>query len=487
MVTQIVVWQVSFNGIRVGEASHPGPASLLRIAFGNVSSMILHQDYINTLPCDVFGLCETRLNETGIRLIHESLKDLNWTFVPGKAQPQRRAGVEGRFLDAMPGGVGVMAKSHIPIVRTPLLLDTYTEEESRRVVSVTILPGGGLEPVRIYQIYGFARAKDDPDRMALNEQLLRKVFQEANSGELVPTLIIGDFNIDPIYSAEVTNEVGRGNWVDAATIRASIEGTSPPWTFAQGNVTSRIDVCLLNTGAMHMFTNFEQWNHEGCTIPNHKVQCLILKIGGGKQFAMKPKKVQAIPGFVPFHGADAEFINDSVIEEFGDKLNKCFDDNDVEDYWNTWCRMAEKWLLLHSALANGSDDALVSDKYKGRGRFKLVLSEVNKMHKEVSDQGDAVDPKLSSALKIRRVLEEIERKQLLPQSVELNRELQNLWAKAGRVAKADCKVTQTEYLRNTVRLPERNVIERICDSIRKFINNRGAQLRKIRLHKVQQG
>ena len=93
---------------------------------------------------------------------------------------------------------------------------------------------------------------------------------------------------------------------------------------------------------------------------------------------------------------------------------------------------AEKWLLLRSALVNGGDNVVVSD--KGRGRFKLMLSEVNKMHKEVSDQGDTVDPKLSSALKIRRVLEEIERKQLLPQSAELNCELQNLWSKAGRVA-----------------------------------------------------
>ena len=168
MWSLIIDWLIGYKGVRVGEASNPGPESPFRIGFGNVSSVILHQNYLNTMPCDVFGLCETRLNDTGIRLIQDSLQELNWTFVPGKAQPQRRPGVEGRYLDAMPGGVGFMVKGHVPFVRTPLLLDDYTEEESRRIVAITVVPEDGVTPVRIYQIYGYARAKDDPERFEIN-------------------------------------------------------------------------------------------------------------------------------------------------------------------------------------------------------------------------------------------------------------------------------------------------------------------------------
>ena len=76
----IIDWLIGYKGVRVGEASNPGPESFFRIAFGNVSSMILHQNYLNTVPCDVFGLCETRLNDTGVRLIQDWLQELNWTL-----------------------------------------------------------------------------------------------------------------------------------------------------------------------------------------------------------------------------------------------------------------------------------------------------------------------------------------------------------------------------------------------------------------------
>ena len=99
-----------------------------------------------------------------------------------------------------------MVKAHVPFVRTPLL-DECTEEESRRIVAITVVPEDGLTPVRIYQIYGFSRAKDDPERLRLNEQLLKKVFGEADSCRDVPVLIIGDVNIDPKISAEVPEKV----------------------------------------------------------------------------------------------------------------------------------------------------------------------------------------------------------------------------------------------------------------------------------------
>ena len=87
-------------------------------------------------------MSETRLNEAGFGLVRESLEEMNWMLKPGEPQLQRRPGMEGRFLDARPGGVAFLVKSHIPFVRTPLLLD-YTAEGRRRATSITILPGFG--------------------------------------------------------------------------------------------------------------------------------------------------------------------------------------------------------------------------------------------------------------------------------------------------------------------------------------------------------
>ena len=81
-----LIWCLN-SDIRFGEATNPGP-DLLRIGFGNVSSMILHQNYINTVPCDIFGMSERRLTATGI-FIHDSFEEVNWEFVSGHSQPQR--------------------------------------------------------------------------------------------------------------------------------------------------------------------------------------------------------------------------------------------------------------------------------------------------------------------------------------------------------------------------------------------------------------
>ena len=178
-------WKVNHVGERNGEAKNPEPNSYVRIAFGNVSSYILHQDYINTAPCDALGMFETRLNDAELKLVQESLENLSWSFVPRNPPLQWRAGVEGRHLDASPGRVGFSLKKHISHVWTALLLDECAEER-RRVVLVTTSLGDGFVPFRLFQIYGYARAKDDPERMDLNEKPLNKVFKEANAC-VIPT------------------------------------------------------------------------------------------------------------------------------------------------------------------------------------------------------------------------------------------------------------------------------------------------------------
>ena len=120
-----------------------------------------------------------------------SLENQNWTFVPGNPQLQRRPGVEGRYLDAMPGGMGFLIKIHIPHVRTALLLNEYTEEEKRRVVSITNSTRRRIGTCYVcFRFMDMRRAGDDPDRMQLNEQLLHEVFREADACGRLPVIIL---------------------------------------------------------------------------------------------------------------------------------------------------------------------------------------------------------------------------------------------------------------------------------------------------------
>ena len=103
-------------------------------------------------------MCETRLNEYGIRRVTESMQELSWNFVAGLPQPQRREDLPGRLFDPMPGGVGSLVKAQIPFTRTPLTVTDGSEEDLRRIQAFTKFSGEGLEPIRIVQVLGYARA-----------------------------------------------------------------------------------------------------------------------------------------------------------------------------------------------------------------------------------------------------------------------------------------------------------------------------------------
>ena len=141
-----------------------------------------------------------------------------------------------------------------------------------KVQSYTVFAGNGMEPVRVIQLYGYARAHGDAERMELNERFLQKIFEESNSNANLPVILLGDFNVEPQYSPTISFEVNTGNCVDVGRSCAEARGEQPKWTFRQGDVTSRIDLCLLNGAAMNLFENSEMWDHAGCTIPNHECQ-----------------------------------------------------------------------------------------------------------------------------------------------------------------------------------------------------------------------
>ena len=77
-----------YTGVRLGEASNPGP--LLKINIGNVSSMLLHQEYLLKATTHGYFMTESRLmahRQAEARQIWES-KD--WNLYCSEPQPPRR-------------------------------------------------------------------------------------------------------------------------------------------------------------------------------------------------------------------------------------------------------------------------------------------------------------------------------------------------------------------------------------------------------------
>ena len=177
-----------------------------------------------------------------------------------------------------------------------------------------------------------------------------------------------DLNIEPEIAAEVTTAILEGSWTDAGTTRPKIDGSSPMSTFSQKGMSSRIDSCLLNNSATNLFWDFIHWDHKECTIPNHKLQCLSLQ-SGGKTICEET-----------FQASHASRLQEVTRRKFIGELGAEFDDNNVEGFWIVFCRLAERWLVHHCAIANADDIIIADSMYLGRGvdtsalQRKLLIS-----------------------------------------------------------------------------------------------------------------
>ena len=115
----LILWQMSWLGVRVGEAAVPGPHQadqLLRLASVNVTWWVTQDAEATALHADVVALQETRLSEiakaSAARLAHIR----GYTAVWGKGCPTRRMHRKGVRVSATVsncahGGVGIMAKN----------------------------------------------------------------------------------------------------------------------------------------------------------------------------------------------------------------------------------------------------------------------------------------------------------------------------------------------------------------------------------------
>ena len=99
---------LGLRGVRVGEASHPGPPFVVRSA--NVTSLMPHLPYIASFECDAIALQEVRLTIDGQKIVSNELVKLGWVPFWGEPQPIRSGTVKS-VLDAKQGGVGMLIRA----------------------------------------------------------------------------------------------------------------------------------------------------------------------------------------------------------------------------------------------------------------------------------------------------------------------------------------------------------------------------------------
>ena len=116
----------------------------------------------------------------------------------------------------------------MPPPSLPTIVTPSFAEYSRfgRAVKV-VLPLGNGGVAQLFVIYGYRGAENDPDKLALTDQLLASVLAEAKMcGSGQPVVLVGDLNVDPLVIPSLAKGMADGAWIDVELAFASGRGVS---------------------------------------------------------------------------------------------------------------------------------------------------------------------------------------------------------------------------------------------------------------------
>ena len=468
-----------YTGVRLGEASNPGP--FLKIHIGNVSSMLLHQEYLLKANTDVYCVTESRLTAHGQTEARQIWERKGWDKNCSEPQLPRRPNEPGRLNDAMPwrGGLAVAAKRDIPVFSLPLTDARWTEEDKRRCLFTVLAPAAGREPIHLVTVYGVAGAMDDAEKLRRNEEFLTKIFEATNAYGDVPVCVVGDLNTEPQHSAIISTQLGTGNWVDIAHAKAELNGQVAENTYNGPRRSSRIDLCLLNSAAAELFIDFDLVTDASCTVPNHKQLSLTMRISSTTQRVLRAHKPWRPHSCQPLPLEDRQGLALECIHQFVDEFDQAFYRKDTDAVWHAGCSMAESWCVQHAAIASGEHHNIEDSGAYGRGLCSLKYKTQHR--RDYSEDCDLVPPQLQAANKIGRLLEELSCKLRDDARPEVRAEYVPLWDKICRIGFSDLHCAKFEPCWS-VPCPTRSVI---VDTIRKqmqtYVARIGAQRRQLRM------
>ena len=213
-LTALFLQCLSFGpGIRIGEATNPGPK--LHIRSANVTSLRAAMPAVCGWEKHITCVQETRHSEPGCVILERDLLQHNWKPYWGHSMKLRSPGP----WDTDYGGVAVLAPSQYPVHCIELQGETRSLWEMGRFTHACIPVNAGQDMLHLLNIYGYPNS-GGAEAKEKNEALLAEVFAYATALGSVPVAVIGDFNSMETKS-KILSWVDRGDtWTD---ISQSIE------------------------------------------------------------------------------------------------------------------------------------------------------------------------------------------------------------------------------------------------------------------------
>eukprot|EP00660_Eupelagonema_oceanica_P019294 gene19294-biopygen28237 len=356
----LVLWQVSYLGIRVGEARHPG---YWEISTANVSSLAPTQlEATLSLGGEVIGVQETALTGIAQRDLNSQLRRRGWRAIWGKEQPPWVSeGHQATPWKGQKGGVGVLVRDHIPAVRGPV--DTPVRKrlwETGRWVHAVVPYGDGRQTLHVMSVYGVSGAhRSDAiyrgKEYVKNEDLLSDVLLAAAELGNVPVLIIGDLNVETQESDVLREALATGRWEDAAALWAEMLGHEPEWTCetarreGEASSRSRIDLLLANNTALNAMRTVAV--RRGVGLETHAPVTMELDVDTFGQRAAQLNQPRAFPVEHWEKWPEERMLEaaDAAVGKVATSWREALAAADVEHLWRLFNTAAEQYLAERSA------------------------------------------------------------------------------------------------------------------------------------------
>ena len=244
----MVVLLLVFSVLRVGEASHPGPAAEENFVLGvaNPSGLRGKATYVAEFMAhgDLWAISETHLSSGDVMAFNAGLRFAQSSFQPMIGGfPVPTADLPGSWT-----GVGVLSKTHVRPI--PTSWPPEIAKSSRALAFTTLVDDvwltGGV-------VYGEPDSQHYPSRMKHNEALLQAVVSSVAFLSSGPRFVGGDWNVfaDELPVFSTLAELGFKDLQDVAFERWGIR---PSPTCKN---RTRKDFCYISPELQQLLVNVE--------------------------------------------------------------------------------------------------------------------------------------------------------------------------------------------------------------------------------------
>ena len=454
-----------------GEASNPGP--LHTFCTNNITSLNTQYRNVLQIPADTAGLQEVRLTEPMQILWKRDLKEAGWEAVWGKPLPPH-ASAES----ALPGGVGIISRHPLQLVKPSCQLSTWLWDTTRFVHACVLPAYASKQPIHVVCVYGHSKASTDPARKRQNEELLDAVFQYIAQLGNVPVVILGDFNTQPNLSSALNTALTSGQYFDCLALLGEMRQEVPANTCFVRNTSqgSRIDLILSNINMVPMLRDGQVL--EDAKIPVHRPVLATFELDAGSFTGQKYRIPQSLPLDWQDPDPDAEqFCAEEMAQALKERTQADWDralhSGNINEVLQHLSETAEEYIIARSQ--NIAPEALGlrpvqgSRNSTGRGRMpRLVQQQAHAPHQRL-DMG-ASNCRLTRLQKLLRRCDEIVRKYTLRTDPmqPIPQDWWNLW----RNACADGgSLLQDWGCWISTDIPHVAMLQHICRAIREVIQD----------------